>query len=155
MSENFYFKIQTSLENLPVLNDKKFSIIYDNYIVNIDLNKNIKTKCSCNKKNFCIHTDYLINFFYTSYFNNYYPTLCIYNDMNKLLIDYNSIKIDLVYSKSMNQYKIFYFCHNCNNDTTYFLKNNCNHLSYVIKNIYNDYNELKINSINLNKINIF
>ena len=60
--------------NIPTQINNNFSIIYDfinqNFIVELYFDINKKTlihNCTCDKKHYCIHIDYLVDYIYNSY----------------------------------------------------------------------------------------
>ena len=138
-------------------NDKQITSVY------FDLNeKNIILECSCQKKRFCTHTDFLIDFFYNYYyhFNDVViPNLKIYNGENKLWLPcienscQNIINVELLYYSN----SLYNYCSVCSEGINTISK--CKHLDYIMNEFVNHYYKLKeenmyINNLNLNELKI-
>lgn len=149
----------------------KLSIIYDlgneREIVSASFdinNRKLNIECTCCRKYFCHHTDFLVDYIYNSYFHNNEidnDLILLWASDNKLWLpvqetDDNDIvtfiNIELVYSCN----KFNYYCSYCNPGIH--KVENCRHLDYIIKKFTEHYYELKeqndeINNINFDSIN--
>ena len=150
----------------------KLSLVYDlnneHEIVSISFDINQKTlliNCTCNKGNFCHHTDHVIDFIYNYYFH--YEELGdqemkVHNYSNKLWLpvteeDNNGtpfiIDIEVLYSSS----KFHYYCPHCCPGIDTLEK--CRHLDYIIMKFAEHYYDMKeqndeINNIDLSELSL-
>ncbi len=147
----------------------KLSILYDNHITSISFNINERSiilNCSCHKQ-YCRHTDYLIDNIHKCYFKNNYtkpqPELNIYQNENNLWLpvsetENNIIEIidtELLYDD--NQY--YYYCPKCSYGSIPI--NKCSHFNYImdsllkhcqnLKETYFDVDELNFDSIKMDE----
>ena len=151
--------------------DNNLSLIYnlnnENQIVNMsfDINeRKLNISCTCPKKCFCYHTDYMVDFIYDSYFHYDevdYEDINTYQSNNKLWLPAQEtdlfdnkifINIELLYVCG----KFHYYCSHC--EPGIHTVENCSHLDYIIKKFTEHYYDLKeenedINSISFDALN--
>ena len=148
----------------------KLSFIYDlnqeEHIVSLNFmidQRKMSFKCSCAKRRFCYHIEYILECIYNSYFHDYDSeqlSLKIYQNENKLWLpvcetedDVETIIHPEIYFISN---KFLYYCSYCGGIHPV---EKCSHFDYILKELMEHYHNLKdededIDNIDLSSMNI-
>ena len=149
----------------------KLSLLYnindDKHVVSLSFNidaRKLNIECTCPKRCFCIHTDFIVDYIYNSYFHYDeidHDDVSLIDTNNKLWLPVHEtdihdnsifINIELLYVCN----KFHYYCSFCEPGIHDVEK--CRHLDYIIKKFTEYYYELKeqnedINNINFDELN--
>ena len=151
-----------SMEQKP----NKLSFVYDlNHeyqIVSLSFNiiqQTLFSKCTCVKENFCHHIDYVLDYIYNGYKNDYVDdvNLQIYQYQNMLWLpmsetSHTTQEVEFIDAEIQYINQIFYFyCSHCGGIHPI---DKCRHFDFIIQKMIEYYEELKEKNEEINNLDL-